>query len=136
MAIREAPRVSALQASEEIYSGLIGIVLEPTAHFWPDLLERIYVGSPSSGRAGFPRMGRADFAGLPRECEAGEELSQIRVADRRCMHSFPFGHPGQMVLHSTNLIEQSQRIEALGEILEPRLDLGRDTLRRQQARGR
>ena len=34
-------------------------------------------GRPFTGRAGFIRMGRADFAGLPREREAGEELNYV-----------------------------------------------------------
>src|ERR1017187_1848134 len=40
-----------------------------------------------------------------------------------------------MVLHGANLIEQSQRIETLGEFPEARLDFRRDVLRRHQPGG-
>src|SRR5665213_1576350 len=131
--VRKAPWIGALQSSKEVDSGLIGIGVKPAAHFRPDFLEWIYAASPGSARARFSRMGRADLAGFPREREAGEELGQVRVADRRRMHALPFGQRGQMMLHGTNLIEQAQGIEAVGEILEPRLDHGCDPLRRHQA---
>ncbi len=81
-------------------------------------------------------MSRAYFAGLPREGETGEELGQVGVSHRRGMHLFSFGERCEMMLHGSDLIEQTQGIQTIAEILEPRLDLRGNTFRRQQPRSR
>ena len=113
LAIGEAPGVNALEPRKQFHSDLIGVGFKPGGHFWPNFLKWIFVGSPSSGRTRLRRMSRVDFAGLLGEGETGEELGQVGVPNRRGMHPFAFGERSEMMLHGSDLIEQSQGIQAI-----------------------
>ena len=136
LTVGEAPGIAALESCKQFHSELIWFGVEPRGYFHPDILKRIFTGAPRSCWARFRRMSRADFPGLPRECETCKELGQVCVTYHRGMHPVPFGQRGKMMLHGTYLIEQTQGIQAIAEILKPRLDLRWDTFSGHQPRCR